>query len=60
MAESLSGFPKLSGSETATSDASGSFRDYAADQAEAELRKQTQWFSVTLGSIGDARTHHGG
>ena len=32
-----------------------SFRDITQRiRAEAELRKQTQWFSVTLGSIGDA------
>jgi len=32
-----------------------SFRDITQrSRAEAELREQTQWFSVTLGSIGDA------
>ena len=32
-----------------------SFRDITQRiRAEAELREQTQWFSVTLGSIGDA------
>ena len=55
MVASLSGFRKSSGSKTATLGASGVsaiLRKRIA--AEAELREQSEWFSVTLGSIGDA------